>query len=159
MNTTIEKRPGGRPRRILTPTEKSHLKEEIQVDKADKEETDTTYPLTQAKTANAEHIKRVKKELAKHGEEDSLSPYERAEKEKDVKALTDWLVSKMLPRRLFEERIQKNGVQSSSFAKSRRHVTEVEMSTEFVQKAEDRKNLLRELGRSEETSLELIRPE
>lgn len=155
MNTeTTDKR----PRRILTPTEIENLRGELAQDVADKTETSTSYPLAQAKTANVEHVRRVKKELAEHGDKDSLTEYERNEKEKKVKELTEWLVRKMLPQSLFSERMQKNGVQNSSFAKSRRHVTEVEMSTEFVQKSEDRKNLLRELGRQEECNLELFRP-
>ena len=160
MNTQEEiKRGRGRPRRILTPTEKENFEKLVNESKEDQIETNQFYPGSQIKGKEDDQTKRAK-QLLKDGQADSISKYERNKKEERRKQLTEYLSKHMVPRSHVTLRPSKDGVQSYEFRKATNFMAEKEMSVEFVQAAEEFKSISRELYPEDrdQSNLESIRP-
>ena len=153
MNTTLQKK----QRRILTPTETASLENAVQQDKEDKIETATTFPGASRFNVEDVQMKRIQKTLA-DGTPEPLSKAERLIKEKRSDVLREWLSKRMVPKKGVRLRSQSGGVQDPDFRKAVDLMARGEMSPEFQQTAEEYKNIMRELGRSDEANLENIRP-
>jgi hypothetical protein len=159
MNTTSEKRPVGRPRRILTPTETESFEKIISENDRDKIETDEEYPLPQLLKGDDGQIKSIKRVLKESGDSDSLNEHQKMKLEDRGKQLKEWLQKCMIPKSHIGLRPSKDGVQNYDFQKAKNDMAMKEMSSEFVQVAEEYKNIMRTLGRPEEANLEIIRPD
>ena len=155
MNTTLKKK----QRRILTPTEKEKFEERLQEDKADRTETESTFP-GEVRFPGVEdgQISRIRKTI-KEGEPDSLNKYERDKREKRAVFLKSWLIKHMVPKSHVHLRAQSGGVQNPEFRRAVDEMARVEMSPEYQKVASEYKNIMRELGRPEDANLEFIRPD
>lgn len=144
-------------RRRLTPTEKENFEDLVITEKAQKTETEQFYPLAQSGPGDSDQVKRVKRTLAS-GEIEPLSEHEEAAYEKRAEEIKEYLILHMVPQSHIGLRPQKDGSQSLEFIKAKNSMAKEELSPEFTKAAQEYKNIMRQLGRSDEANLEYIRP-
>lgn len=144
-------------RTVLSPEKTKNLKDMVEQDRLDKQETNQFYTLPAGQQKD-DQIKRVEKVL-KESEPDSLSRHERDQMEKRARDLKAWLQKNMNTKGQVRLRPNDGTVQSYEFRRAVSDMVKHEMSAEFQQRAQEYKNIMNQLGRSEEANLEAIRPD
>lgn len=150
MNTMTQ------PRRILTPTEETAHKERIGEEMNERRETETHYPVGGRVGITPQALK-MQENLKASENEKNLSENQKRDFEKEAKTHKEWLKANMLPRKYLGAKISKDGVMDMQTQKHVNHMAKVEMGSEFVERAQRYKYLVRALGRPKEANLENFR--
>lgn len=150
------------PHRVLREEEKLSLQETLADHESQRRDEGSRDSATYSPgTSGApEQALRAKAMLA-HGDRDSIGPGKKIRLEKRAGELEEYLAKNMAPKRdvYLRKDVPEKKESDPHFDKVKRHMVEVEMSATFVNAANEWKNILRELGRENESNIERIRPE